>query len=222
MTKNEIVRAIRDIGIIPIVRAGSADEAMRVVDALQAGGLRTVEITLTVPGAIGLLESLSKKIGGSVVLGAGTVLDPETARRAILSGAEYIVSPNLNPEVVRMTRRYGKASLPAGLTPTEVLAAWEAGADFVKVFPCGTVGGADYVKALRAPLPQVEMVPTGGVNLQTVGAFFKAGAAAVGVGGELVDRAAVRQKQWEVITGNARKFSEAIGKARSEMAAGSA
>lgn len=214
MGKAESVRTIVETGIVPIVRAGSSEEALKIVEAIQAGGLRTIEITMTVPGAIRLLESLSGKIGGDVLLGAGTILDPETCRAAILAGAEFIVSPNLNPKVIEMTRRYSKVSVPAGLTPTEVVTAWEAGADFVKIFPCGTVGGPDYIKALKAPLPQIEMIPTGGVNLQTAAAFLKAGAAAVAVGGELVDKNAVKEKRWDAITETARKFGAAIAQAR--------
>jgi 2-dehydro-3-deoxyphosphogluconate aldolase/(4S)-4-hydroxy-2-oxoglutarate aldolase len=146
------------------------------------------------------------------------VLDPETARLAILAGAEYLISPALNVKVIEMTRRYGKVSIPAGLTPTEILAAWEAGADFVKVFPCGSMGGADYLKALKAPLPQIEMIPTGGVTLENAADFLRAGAAAIAVGGEIVDKKAVKEKRWEVITENARKFAELVARTRKEKA----
>ena len=206
---------ILETGLVAIVRAPSADEALRVVEAIHAGGVDVIEVTMTVPGAVPLLETLSRKIGGKVLLGAGTVLDPETARACILAGAEFLVSPNLNPEVIELTRRYSKVSIPAGLTPTEVVTAWEAGADFVKVFPCGALGGADYIRALKAPLPQVEMIPTGGVSLENVAGFFKAGAAAVAVGGELVDKKAVQEKKWDVIAENARKFASAVSQARS-------
>jgi 2-dehydro-3-deoxyphosphogluconate aldolase/(4S)-4-hydroxy-2-oxoglutarate aldolase len=207
-------RRIQESGLVAIVRASSADEALQAVEAIHAGGVEVIEVTMTVPGAVPLLETLSKRIGGKVLLGAGTVLDPETARACILAGAEFLVSPNLNPAVIALTRRYGKVSVPAGLTPTEVVAAWEAGADFVKIFPCGNLGGADYIRALKAPLPQVEMVPTGGVSLENVASFFKAGAAAVAVGGELVDKKALQEKKWDVITANARKFAEAVRQAR--------
>jgi 2-dehydro-3-deoxyphosphogluconate aldolase/(4S)-4-hydroxy-2-oxoglutarate aldolase len=207
-------RRIQESGLVAIVRASSADEALQAVEAIHAGGVEVIEVTMTVPGAVPLLETLSKKIGGKVLLGAGTVLDPETARACILAGAEFLVSPNLNPAVIALARRYGKVSVPAGLTPTEVVAAWEAGADFVKIFPCGNLGGADYIRALKAPLPQVEMVPTGGVSLENVASFFKAGAAAVAVGGELVDKKALQERKWDVITANARKFAEAVRQAR--------
>ncbi len=215
MSKQEHVRRILESGLVAIVRAPSADEALQVVEAIHAGGVGVIEVTMTVPGAVALLEALSKKIGGKVLLGAGTVLDPETARACILAGAEFLVSPNLNREVIEVTRRYSKVSIPAGLTPTEVVGAWESGADFVKVFPCGAVGGADYIKALKAPLPLVDMIPTGGVSLENVASFFRAGAAAVAVGGELVDKKAVEAKKWDVIAANARKFADAVQKARS-------
>lgn len=218
MNKAAVLKTITDTGLVPIVRAGSSEEALKVVEAIRAAGVSTVEITMTVPGAIKLLESLSSQLGDKVLLGAGTVLDPETARLAILAGAQFLISPTLNPKVIEMTRRYGKVSIPAGLTPTEVLAAWEAGADFVKIFPCGNMGGADYLKALKAPLPQVEMIPTGGVTLENAADFLRAGAAAIAVGGELVDKKAVREKRWEVVTENARKFADVVARTRKEMA----
>ncbi len=215
MNHNDNVRRVVDSGLVAIVRAPSAEEALRTVEAIHAGGVSVIEVTMTVPGAIGVLEQLAAKLGGKVLLGAGTVLDPETARACILAGAEFLVSPNLNVKVIEVTRRYSKVSVPAGLTPTEVVTAWEAGADFVKIFPCSAMGGADYLKALKAPLPQVEMIPTGGVSLENCGSFFKAGAAAVAVGGELVDKKAVQEKRWDAVTETARKFAEAVRKARS-------
>jgi 2-dehydro-3-deoxyphosphogluconate aldolase/(4S)-4-hydroxy-2-oxoglutarate aldolase len=214
MSHADHIRRIRESGLVAIVRAPSADEALSTVEAIHAGGVSVIEVTMTVPGAIGVLEKLAAKLGGKVLLGAGTVLDPETARACILAGAEFLVSPNLNPKVIELTRRYSKVSVPAGLTPTEVVTAWEAGADFVKIFPCSAMGGADYIKALKAPLPQVEMVPTGGVSLDNCGTFFKAGAAAVAVGGELVDKKAVAEKRWDAITQLARKFADAVKAAR--------
>jgi 2-dehydro-3-deoxyphosphogluconate aldolase/(4S)-4-hydroxy-2-oxoglutarate aldolase len=218
MNKAMVLKTLTDVGLVPIVRASSSDEALKIVEAIRAAGVSTVEITMTVPGAIKLLESLSSTLGEKVLLGAGTVLDPETARLAILAGAEFLISPALNLKVIEMTRRYSKVSIPAGLTPTEILTAWEAGADFVKVFPCGTVGGADYIKALKAPFPQIEMIPTGGVSLETAPDFLKAGAAAIAVGGELVDKKAVKEKRWDVITENARKFVDVVARTRKEMA----
>ena len=218
MNRAGVLKIINDTGLVPIVRANSSDEALKVVEAIRAAGVSTVEITMTVPGAIKLLESLSSTLGDKVLLGAGTVLDPETARLAILAGAEFLISPALNPKVIEMTRRYGKVSIPAGLTPTEILAAWEAGADFVKIFPCGTVGGADYIKALKAPFPQIEMIPTGGVNLETAGEFLKAGACAVAVGGELVDTKTINEGSFHIIEERARQYLAVIAKARAEMA----
>ena len=216
MNKAAVLKTITDTGLVTIVRATSQEEALKVVEAIRAAGVSTVEITMTVPGALKVLESLASQLGDKVLLGAGTVLDPETARLAILAGAEYLISPTLNVKVIEMTRRYGKVSIPAGLTPTEILAAWEAGADFVKVFPCGNMGGADYLKALKAPLPQIEMIPTGGVTLANAADFLRAGAAAIAVGGEIVDRKAVKEKRWEVITANARAFAEVVSRTRKE------
>ena len=218
MERTAVVQSLKEIGLVPIVRATSTEEALKIVEAIRASGITTVEITMTVPGAIRVLETLSSQLEGKVLLGAGTVLDPETARLAILAGAEFLISPTLNPKVIEMTRRYGKVSIPAGLTPTEILAAWEAGADFVKVFPCGSMGGADYIKAVKAPLPQVEMIPTGGVTLDTAADFLRAGAAAIAVGGEIVDKKAVAAKKWDVITENARKFIDLVSRTRKEIA----
>ena len=218
MERTAVVQSLKEIGLVPIVRATSTEDALKIVEAIRASGITTVEITMTVPGAIRVLETLASQLGGKVLLGAGTVLDPETARLAILAGAEFLISPTLNPKVIEMTRRYGKVSIPAGLTPTEILTAWEAGADFVKVFPCGSLGGADYIKAVKAPLPQVEMIPTGGVTLDTAADFLRAGAAAIAVGGEIVDKKAVASKKWDVITENARKFIDLVSRTRKESA----
>ena len=208
------IKRVKESGLVAIVRAPSADEALATVEAIHAAGVSVIEVTMTVPGAIGVLEKLAAKLGSKVLLGAGTVLDPETARACILAGAEFLVSPNLNVKVIELTRRYSKVSIPAGLTPTEVVTAWEAGADFVKIFPCSAMGGADYIKALKAPLPQVEMIPTGGVSIENCGTFFKAGAAAVAVGGELVDKKAVQEKRWDAVTKTAQAFADAVRKAR--------
>ncbi len=220
MHKREILTAIVDIGIVPIVRAESPSSAIRAVEAVINGGIRAAEITMTTPGALQALEKLAGELGERIVLGAGTVLDPETARACILAGAQFIVTPTLRPATIEVARRYSRVIIPGALTPTEVLTAWEAGADMVKVFPCDNVGGPKYIKALKAPLPQVEMIPTGGVNLETAGAFLKAGACAVAVGSELVDSASVRSGRFDVIEDRARRFLEAIARARAEMAAG--
>jgi 2-dehydro-3-deoxyphosphogluconate aldolase/(4S)-4-hydroxy-2-oxoglutarate aldolase len=168
---------------------------------------------MTVENAIQALETVANRYGDKVLLGAGTVLDPETARACILAGAQFIVTPALNVKTIEIARRYSKPVFPGGLTPTEVLTAWEAGADAVKVFPCSALGGAKYIKALKAPLPQIELFPTGGVNLETIGEFLSAGSAAVGVGSELVDSKTISEKKFAVITERARKFRQAAAAA---------
>lgn len=218
MTSKQILEFITSAGIVPVVRAASAEHAIQAVEALYNGGVRAAEITMTVPGAIKALEKTADRFGDKLVLGAGTVLDPETARSCMLAGAEFFVSPSLRVSVIEMAKRYSKVIFPGALTPTEVLAAWEAGADAVKIFPCGNVGGAKYIKALKGPFPQIEMVPTGGVNLETVADFLKAGCCAVGVGGELVDGKSMAAGRFDVIEERARQFLAAISKARSEMA----
>jgi len=217
MNKAEVIKQIRDTGVIPVVRATSADEAMRAIDAIREGGVSVLEITMTVPGAVGVIEQLSKAYGNDALVGAGTVLDAETARACILSGAQFVVSPALNVETIECCRRYGVAIMPGALTPTEVVQAWTAGADFVKVFPAGALGGASYLKALKAPLPQIELVPTGGVSLKTAADFIKAGASALGVGADLVDLKAIRDGQANIITERARQFVEIVREARATL-----
>jgi 2-dehydro-3-deoxyphosphogluconate aldolase/(4S)-4-hydroxy-2-oxoglutarate aldolase len=217
MDKQTIVRNILDIGIVPIVRVSSSEEALAAVDAVYAGGIRAVEITMTVPGALQALEKVADKLGDKITLGAGTVLDPETCRACFLAGAQFIVTPALRIATIEMARRYSKPIMPGALTPTEILTAWEHGADYVKVFPCGNLGGPKYIKALKGPFPQIEMIPTGGVNLETAGEFLKAGAAAVAVGGELVDAKSVKEKNFDVISQRAKQYLDAIAKARAEM-----
>ena len=214
MNKNEVIRRIKEIGLVPVVRAASADEAMRAVDAIKAGGVSVLEITMTVPGAVAAIEEVAKRFGDEVVVGAGTVLDAETARTCILAGAQFIVSPALNLDTIACCRRYSVAVLPGALTPTEVVQAWTAGADFVKVFPAGALGGASYLKALKAPLPQIELVPTGGVSLKTAADFIRAGASALGVGADLVDVKALRAGQANVITDRAKQYVEIVREAR--------
>ncbi len=213
----EILALIRQSGIVPIVRCSSEEGAVRTVEALYNGGLRAVEITMTVPGAVRALEKTADRFGDKLVLGAGTVLDPETARACMLAGAEFFVTPSLRTSTIEIAKRYSKIIFPGALTPTEVLAAWEAGADGVKIFPCGNVGGAKYIKALKGPFPHIEMVPTGGVNLQTIGDFLKAGSFACGVGSELVDNRTVSERCFDVIEERARQYVAAIETARSEM-----
>ena len=214
MNKSEVLRRIKEVGIIPVVRATTADEAMRAIDAIREGGIAVLEITMTVPGAVGVIEQVAARFGNDALVGAGTVLDAETARDCILAGAQFIVSPALNIETIARCRELDIAVMPGALTPTEVVQAWNAGADFVKVFPAGAVGGASYLKALKAPLPQIELVPTGGVSLKTAADFIRAGAAALGVGADLVDINAIREGQAALITERAKQFIEIVREAR--------
>lgn len=217
MTKSEIMQRIREVGIVPVVRAKSADEAVRAVEAIKEGGIPILEITMTVPGALKAIEQVASRFGSDAVIGAGTVLDAETARACILAGAQFIVGPNVNFDTIACCRRYGIAVLPGALTPTEVVNAWQAGADMVKVFPCGAVGGASYIKALKAPLPQIEILPTGGVSVKTAADFIKAGASALGVGADLVDLKALAEGKPSVITERAREYVQIVKEARAAM-----
>ena len=210
MKASEIVRRIKEIAVVPIVRTPDLKSALAGVEAVLAGGIDCVEITMTVPNALKAIESVADRYGDKVLLGAGTVLDPETARACMLAGAQFIVSPALNVATIELCRRYDVAVFPGGLTPTEVITAWQAGADAVKVFPCSAVGGAKYLKALKAPLPQVELIPTGGVSLATAAEFLEAGAIALGVGGDLVDNKAIKAGKPEIVTENARKYLEIV------------
>jgi 2-dehydro-3-deoxyphosphogluconate aldolase/(4S)-4-hydroxy-2-oxoglutarate aldolase len=219
MDKGQILSAILDIGVVPVVRTSSAESAIRAIEAIYKGGIRAAEITMTVPGAIKALEKLADQFGDSIVLGAGTVLDPETARICMLAGAQFFVTPALNLATIEVARRYSKPIMPGALTPTEVLAAWQAGADAVKVFPASAVGGAKYIKALKGPFPQIEMVPTGGVNLDTAADFLKAGACAVAVGGELIDAQTIKEGKYEVFETRAAQYLEVVRKTRAEMSA---
>jgi 2-dehydro-3-deoxyphosphogluconate aldolase/(4S)-4-hydroxy-2-oxoglutarate aldolase len=214
MNKSEVLARIREVGIVPVVRAESAEEAAQAIDAIRAGGVSVLEITMTVPGAIALIEDVARRVGSQALVGAGTVLDAETARACILAGARFVVSPALNLDTIACCRRYGVAVLPGALTPTEVVAAWQAGADMVKVFPCSALGGASYIKALKAPLPQVDLVPTGGVNMKTAADFIKAGSTALGVGADLVDLVALRQSGAATLTERARQFVDLVRAAR--------
>jgi 2-dehydro-3-deoxyphosphogluconate aldolase/(4S)-4-hydroxy-2-oxoglutarate aldolase len=214
MTKQDVVRTIAEVGLVPVVRAQSADEAIRVTDAIREGGVSVLEITMTVPGALAVMEQLARRFGSDVVLGAGTVLDRETARACILAGARFVVSPALDLGTIETCRRYSIAVMPGALTPTEVLAAWSAGADVVKVFPCGAMGGASYIKSLKAPLPHVEMIPTGGVSVKTAAEFIQAGAFALGVGADLVDTKAVRDGNAKAVTDKAREYVRIVREAR--------
>ncbi len=222
MQKNAILGAIIDIGVVPVVRTSTAEAAVRAIQAVFRGGIRAAEITMTVPGAIKALEKLADQFGDQIVLGAGTVLDPETARACMLAGAQFFVTPSLKLATIEIVKRYSKVILPGALTPTEVLAAWDAGADAVKIFPCGNVGGPKYIKALKGPFPQIEMVPTGGVNLDTTADFLKAGACAVAVGGELIDAKTCQDGNYEIFEERARQYLAKVKEARADKAKASA
>lgn len=222
MDKQKVRERIVEIGIVPVVRATSPKEARMAADAVCEGGIPIVEITMTVPGAVDVIRELTKSGSGDVLVGAGTVLKVDAARRCLDAGAQFLVSPGLNLEVVKLARTEGRLIMAGALTPTEIITAWEAGSDFVKVFPCGQVGGAKYIKALKGPLPQVPLVPTGGVSLATAAEFIEAGAAALGVGGECVHAEALKSGKPEVIVENARKFLAIVKEARARMTAVSA
>ncbi len=214
MEKREILNQMISEGLIPVVRVTDAKEAMEVADALKEGGVHFIEITMSVQGAIEVIKELTQKYKDEIVLGAGTVLDAETGRAALLAGAQFLVSPTLNLDLIQLGHRYSAVVIPGTMTPTEILTAWNAGADMVKVFPAAQLGGPEYLKAIRGPLPQILLIPTGGVNLQNAGAFIKAGATALGVGGELVDKKAIQEKKFHIITENTRAFLKAIKEAR--------
>ena len=214
MDKTKIMHHMHELGLVPVLRASSAEEAITIADAIMAGGVNILEVTMTVPGAIRVIEQLANHHGSKLLLGAGTVLDPETARSCILAGAQFIVSPALDLRTIELCRRYSVPVLPGALTPTEIVSAWQAGADVVKVFPCSALGGAKYLKALQGPLPQIQLIPTGGVSLATAEEFLAAGAFALGVGGDLVDAKAAREGRTNVITENAQKYISIVKKFR--------
>jgi 2-dehydro-3-deoxyphosphogluconate aldolase / (4S)-4-hydroxy-2-oxoglutarate aldolase len=216
MSKDSAISRVLNSGVVAILRAPSGEMLADVAAALCAGGVEAIEVTFTVPSAHRVLEQVVSRLGDKILLGAGTVLDPETARIALLSGAEFIVCPTVNPEVIRLCRRYDKVVMPGALTPTEVLTAWELGADIVKVFPSDFTGPA-YLKALHGPLPQIRLMPTGGVNLQTAADFLRAGACALGVGSALVDPKAVAARDTARIESLGRQYVEIVRKTREEM-----
>ena len=217
MDKQQVRDRIIEIGIVPVVRASSPREARMAAEAVCEGGIPIVEITMTVPGAVEVIRELAKNSASSVLVGAGTVLNAEAARRCLDAGAQFLVSPGLNLQTVELAVREAKLIMAGALTPTEVMAAWEAGADFVKIFPCGQVGGAKYIKALKGPFPQVPLVPTGGVNLTNAAEFIEAGVAALGVGGECVQAEALKANKPEIIVENARKFLAIVQQTRAQM-----
>ena len=214
MTREQVRARVLGVGIVPVVRATSAKQAISAAVAVAAGGITIVEVTMTVPGALDAISQLIKTLGSEVIVGAGTVLDAQAARQCFDAGAEFLVSPGLDLGTVKAAQDAGKLIMAGALTPTEIITAWKAGADFVKVFPASAVGGAAYVKALQGPLPQVPLVPTGGVNLNTAADFLRAGASALGVGGELVLAAALKSGDTAQITALARQYLEIVKQVR--------
>jgi 2-dehydro-3-deoxyphosphogluconate aldolase/(4S)-4-hydroxy-2-oxoglutarate aldolase len=215
MDYQEGMHLIRETGVIAIMRAKSSEQLLQAADAIREGGVRVIEVTMTTPGALSIIGQAVSKYGEDVLFGAGTVLDAESARAAILAGAQFIVSPSFKPSLVEICRRYSVPVMPGAYTPTEILTAWECGADMVKVFPA-SVGGPGLIKALKAPLPQVELVPVGGVNLDTTADFIRAGAAAVGVGSALINQKLLESGDFAVFTERARRFIEKVAQGRSD------
>jgi 2-dehydro-3-deoxyphosphogluconate aldolase/(4S)-4-hydroxy-2-oxoglutarate aldolase len=213
MTKAQVRQRIIESGIIPVVRAPSAELAEAACSAVAAGGINVVEVTLTVPGAIELIAHLARTTTG-ILIGAGTVLDPESAKQCLDAGAQFLVSPGFDTGTVELAARQGVLMMAGALTPTEVINAWKSGVDFVKVFPCGNVGGPSYIKSLKAALPQIPMVPTGGVNLTTAAAFLEAGSAALGIGNDLISAAALKSGDFDLITNLARQYVAIVNAAR--------
>jgi 2-dehydro-3-deoxyphosphogluconate aldolase / (4S)-4-hydroxy-2-oxoglutarate aldolase len=216
MSKEAQLQRVLDCGIVAVVRSPDSRQLVEVVRALADGGVSVVEITMSVPGALDVVRQVREALGDRVLLGAGTVLDPETARAALLAGAEYLVAPTVNRDVIRLCRRYDKLVMPGAFTPTEILTAWEAGADVVKVFPAEVVG-PPFFKALRGPLPQVRLMPTGGVDLTTAAAFLRAGACCLGVGGQLVEPKAVAERNFDRIRDLARQYVAVVQQVRREQ-----
>ena len=213
MSKQAHLQEIKDTGVLAVVRMHDAEKVLEVVQAIREGGITCIEITMTTPKVLHLLEKTADAIGDRSLIGVGTVLDPESAHAVILAGAQFIVTPTLNLEVIAVARRYGKVVISGGFTPTEILTGWEAGADLVKVFPATSLG-PQYIKDIKGPLPQVDLVPTGGVNLDTIGAYIKAGVAAVAVGGALLHKDAIAAGKYEILTKSARQLTEAVRDAR--------
>jgi len=216
MSRHEDLTRVLDSGIVAVIRSTSSEQLLNVARALYEGGVDVLEVTFTVPGALQIIADLHKSLGDKVLLGAGTVLDPETARAAFLAGAEFLVSPIVNLDVIRMGNRYDKLVMPGALTPTEIMTAWDAGAQVIKIFPAD-VGGPAYLKSIRAPLPQVRLLPTGGVNLDTIAEFFQAGACAVGLGGNLVEAKAVAAGDMARIKSLAEQYVAAVKQARAGL-----
>ncbi len=219
MTKAQVLASMRRVGLVPVLRAGSLEAAMALAGAIADGGVTILEITMTVPGALEVMRRLARE-RPEILVGAGTVLDPETARICLLEGAQFVVSPSLNLRVLEMCHRYSAAVLPGALTPTEIVTAWQAGADIVKVFPANAMGGAPYLKSIKAPLPQVELIPTGGISLKTAEEFLEAGAFALGVGADLVDEKAWLAGRLDTVTQNARQYLHIVERYRAASSQG--
>jgi 2-dehydro-3-deoxyphosphogluconate aldolase / (4S)-4-hydroxy-2-oxoglutarate aldolase len=215
MSKESQLRQVLDTGIVAVVRSPDHQQLVEVCRALADGGVTVVEITMTVPNALDVLRAVRQALGDRILLGAGTVLDAETARAVLLAGAEYIVAPTVNLDVIRLCQRYDKLVMPGAFTPTEILTAWEAGADIVKVFPADVVGPA-FFKALKGPLPQIRLMPTGGVDLKTAADFLRAGACALGIGGQLVEPKAIAERNFERIRDLARQYVNIVKQTRAE------
>jgi 2-dehydro-3-deoxyphosphogluconate aldolase/(4S)-4-hydroxy-2-oxoglutarate aldolase len=213
MNHQESIQLIQQTGVIAIMRAQSPDQLLRAADAIREGGVRVIEVTMTTPGALPVIEQATSRYGQDVLFGAGSVLDPESARAAILAGAQFIVSPSCKPTLIEICRRYSIPVMPGAFTPTEVLSAWEWGADMVKVFPA-SLGGPSLIKALKAPLPQVELIPVGGVDLETAADFVRAGATAVGVGSALISQGLLEAGDWAALTERAHRFVEEVARGR--------
>lgn len=216
MSRHEDLSRVLNSGIVAVIRSTSSEQLVEVARALYEGGVDVLEVTFTVPRALEIIAAVRKALGDKVLLGAGTVLDPETARAAFLAGAEFLVSPTVNLDVIKLGNRYDKLVMPGAFTPTEILTAWEAGAQVIKVFPAD-IGGPAYLKTLHGPLPQVRLLPTGGVNLKTIADFLKAGACAVGLGGALVEPKAVQSGDMARIKSLAEQYVEAVKQARATM-----
>lgn len=214
MDKNQVLQSIREVGLIPILRTPSADDALALAEVLHDAQLTNVEIPLTVPGAVEVIAEIVSRYGADMLVGAGTVLDQKQAAACVAAGAQFIISPGLDLDTVGYCQEAGVACFPGALTPTEIITAWKAGADMIKVFPCGAMGGASYIKFLKAPLPMIELCPTGGVSVQTAAAFIRAGASAMGVGADLVDLQALRDGRPELIGERARLYLEIVREAR--------
>jgi 2-dehydro-3-deoxyphosphogluconate aldolase/(4S)-4-hydroxy-2-oxoglutarate aldolase len=216
MSRAEICARVEAAGLVPVIRAPSPELAIRAVDALLAGGISVFEITMTVPDALRVIRTLRDRFTGRALVGAGTVLSAEDARACLDAGAEFVVSPGLDIETIRAVHDANVPMMPGALTPTEVISAWKARADLVKIFPCSALGGAKYLKALKGPLPQIKMMPTGGVSAATAADYLAAGAAALGVGSELVDVAALKEGSDAVLTERARELADVVAKVRSK------